>query len=203
MCSTCDCEGIQIPIGQQGAVGPQGPAGANGADGSNGTNGTNGVSVLENSYPNADTKTNVWEKLATYQLPAATLTSNGDEIVIKTVFTTNTKPASPSQLVKQQFNSVALNTPLNIGFAYSNTSKIFIETRLSRISNTDAKYQMSAMLYGSVIGGGLAQQSYFQDLQNIAGLNFTTTAYDIDAYANSDAAGDITLESFEILLYKK
>ena len=68
MCSTCDCEGIQIPIGQQGAVGPQGPAGADGVDGSNGTNGTNGTSVLINSYTLKTSTTNgVWESLEDYK----------------------------------------------------------------------------------------------------------------------------------------
>ena len=53
------------------------------------------------------------------------------------------------------------------------------------------------------LGGTELAKRYVQSLQTIAGLNFTTTAYDIDADANSDVIGDITLESFEIIYYKK
>ena len=176
MCSTCDFEGIQIPIGQQGAVGPQGPAGADGADGSNGTNGTNGVSVLYNVYPNASTTTTNWEVLDTYQLVADQLATNEDEITIRTVFITNEAEPRSTQLVKQVFNGVDLNTTLNFGFYAKNIVKIIIETRLTRVSNTTAKYEMDVQFCAGSIGGTLVTQKYVQDLQALAALNFTTTA---------------------------
>ena len=62
---------------------------------------------------------------------------------------------------------------------------------------------MDVQFCAGSIGGTLVTQKYVQDLQALAALNFTTTAYDIEAYANSDVVGDITLESFEIVYYQK
>ena len=203
MCSTCDCEGIQIPIGQQGAVGPQGPAGADGADGSNGTNGTNGVSVLYNVYPNASTTTTNWEVLDTYQLVAGQLATNEDEITIRAVLTTNAAKPSPSQLVRVTFNGVALNNTINLGFYSESIFKIIIEARISRVSNTTAKYEMNASFGSYSLGGTELIRVYEQNISSIATLNFTTNAYTITADGNSDSSGDITLEAFEIIYYKK
>lgn len=159
--------------------------------------------VLNNTYPNASTAGTAWETLGTYQLPAAKLASDGSEITIRTVFTTNAATPAPTQLVRQTFNGSALNTPLNIGFYAKNITKIIIETRLSRVSNTSVKYEQEVQYCVTSIGGESVAQNYVQSLQTIAGLNLTTTAYDIDADANSDVAGDITLESFETIYYKK
>ena len=90
MCSTCDCEGIQIPIGQQGAVGPQGPAGANGADGSNGTNGTNGTTVIHNSYTlRTSTTHDLWESLESIKINANTITTDGSAIYAEVLYERN------------------------------------------------------------------------------------------------------------------
>jgi len=181
----------------------KGATGSTGSTGAPGAAGADGVAVLENSYPNASTAGTAWETLGTYQLPAAKLASDGSEITIRTVFTTNAATPAPTQLVRQTFNGSALNTPLNIGFVSDQTTKIIIETRFSRVSNTSAKYEQDVYFCATSFGGNNVTSVFKQSLTTIAGLNFTTTAYDIDADANSDVAGDITLESFEIIYYKK
>lgn len=168
-----------------------------------GTDGDSGYAVLYNQYPAASTAGTAWETLATYQLPAAQLATNQDEITIRTVFTTNAASPSASQLVRQTFNGSALNTPLNIGFYASNITKIIIQTRLTRVSNTSAKYEQDVLFCVTGLGGTNITNWYKQDLTTIGTLNFTTTAYDITADGNSVVAGDITLESMEILYYKK
>ena len=177
--------------------------GAAGANGTNGTDGADGVAVLYNQYPNASTAGIIWETLETYQLPAAQMSANEDEIKIRTVFTTNAAEPAATQLVRQTFNGSALNTPLNIGFYATNITKIIIETRFSRVSNTSAKYEQDVIFCTTGIGGNNIASWYKQSLATVGALNFTTTAYDITADANSDVAGDITLESMEIIYYKK
>jgi len=81
MCT--DCNEITIPTGPKGdtgATGPQGPAGTNG---SNGTNGTNGTTILNtyNSVTGVGTPASLTETtLFTYNVPANTLNTNGDEL---------------------------------------------------------------------------------------------------------------------------
>lgn len=180
-----------------------GPTGATGGTGATGATGADGVAVLTNTYPNASTAGVAWETLGTYNLAADTLSTNEDEITIRSVFTTNAAEPSPTQLVRQTFDGSALNITLNLGFYAKNVTKIIIETRLSRVSNTSAKYEQNVIFCTTSLGGTNVVQSYVQDLTTIGSLNFTTTGYDITADANSDVAGDITLESFEIIYYKK
>lgn len=70
--------GQQGPAGAAGATGPAGPAGAAGA------NGTDGTTRLYNFVgTNKDATTSSWITLDTFTLPANTLSSDGDSILIQ------------------------------------------------------------------------------------------------------------------------
>ena len=198
MCSTCDCEGIQIPIGQQGAVGPQGPAGADGADGSNGTNGTNGTSYLLNSYVVHTTTTKgSWESLQSYELLAGTVAANSDAILVEACFIKNTTtPTFPNTRI--QFNSNSVIDVSATGVMGNGVNKVRISCKITRTSNTTAKYQT---IITDVVSNSVVQM---QDcpLNTFAGLDFDGTDYDIECSAYSVATGDVSLISFSVTSYK-
>lgn len=198
MACNCGCEGIEIPQGLPGATGATGPAGATGAAGTNGTNGTNGVGILYNSISNSSTTGTTLETLKTYQLPAAKLTTNGDMICIKARFSTSTETTVAStKTVTIYFNgSLIASSTLTT----SNINAIEFEIYLSRYDNTTGKYQVytngfydTISLFAGQFNGGIV---------SAGGLNFTTTAYNIDAKANSDVIGDLTCEYLQVTLYK-
>ncbi len=189
-----------------GATGPEGPAGPAG------TSGTNGTSVIANQFPDLSTLGTAFESLiydaagtarTPFVLPANTLATDQSEISITATFTTSDANPDPTQLVRVLFNGNATNTPLNIGFYGKNIYKIIISVRLVRLSNTTAKYEQRVYFCTGSLGGDSVNNTYVQTIQPLAGLNFTTDAYEIDAQGNSDVAGDITCAAFEALLYKK
>lgn len=168
--------------------------------------GPSGTTVLANQFPELATLGTAYESLLVgrtpYVLPANTLTSNGDEIKIHTVFVSNAAVSAGTQLVRNTFNGNATNTPLNVGFYAGNVKEIIIDIRLVRTSNTEAKYEQIVTFNLESIGGYNTTAVYHQEIQTIAGLNFTTTAYNIDAQGNSDTIGDISCKAFEVELLK-
>ena len=203
MCSTCDCEGIQIPIGQQGAVGPQGPAGADGADGSNGTNGTNGTSVLINSYTLKTSTTNgVWESLEDYKFPANTFATNEAAVIVEAVFVKNTSTidtASNTRLRLQQGSSTVLFNIYSNGIMTFGVNKIRMISRISRVSSSSVKVETK--IYK--ITGREVTQVQDCDIVTITGLDFTTSDMEVEASCLSAEPGDVSLQSFFITKYLK
>ena len=158
--------------------------------------------LLYNNYANADTSGTTYQTLDTYTLPAAKLATNGDELLIEAVFTTDSWTSS-AQYVRIQFGGNTLNTPLNIGFMASNINKIQYSVRLTRISNTQVEYQLNVRQFALGIGGSIMATNYMQDIKTISSLNLTTTTYAINADAKSVVTGDITSESLFVQLVKK
>jgi hypothetical protein len=178
--------------------------GATGATGAAGANGANGVSVLYNEFPNSSTIGIGWETLTlgTYTLPLATLVTNGDEIVVKAAFTTPREAGLGTKQVRLSFNGNPLN--VTIPFALFNTfTRGEIYLRFVRTSNTTAKVELKYSTYIIGSGGQDFYNTYNQTLNTIGSLNFTTTNYAFEAQANSDVIGDITLESLEVIYFKK
>lgn len=178
--------------------------GATGATGAAGANGANGVSVLYNEFPNSSTIGIGWETLTlgTYTLPLATLVTNGDEIVVKAAFTTPIEAGLGTKEVRLSFNGNPLN--VTIPFALFNTfTRGEIYLRFVRTSNTTAKVELKYSTYIIGSGGQDFYNTYNQTLNAIGSLNFTTTNYAFEAQANSDVIGDITLESLEVIYFKK
>jgi hypothetical protein len=195
-CGCLDCTDITVPTGATGATGPAGPAG------SNGTNGTAGVALLTNQYPNLATLGVAYESLAEgrtpYVLAANTLSTNGDAIEINGVFkATGAAPTSLNQRIRITFNGSSLNV-----FTYNfGGGLLFINLniKLTRVSNTTAKYEVRGTRYGTF---GLYIDSFYEGVVSLAGLNFTSTAYNIDPQGDSVVIGDIICTSFDIKKYK-
>jgi len=203
MCSTCDCEGIQIPIGQQGAVGPQGPAGADGADGSNGTNGTNGTSVLINSYA-LETSINhdLWESLKDYKFPANTFATDESAVIVEAVFIKNTNSiitAPNTRLRLQQGSSTVLFNNSSAGVMNQGVNKIRMISKITRVTSSSVKVETK--IY-RIIGREVSQVQDC-DIVTITGLDFTTNDMEIEASCYSISVGDVSLQSFFITKYLK
>ena len=192
-CGCLDCTDITVPTGATGATGPAGPAGANGS------NGTNGVAVLHNDITDSSTIGILSEILKTYTLPLATLDSDGSFIKINARFRTNTanNPMTSTKEANIYFNGSLLTT---YEFLFSNITVVEFEVIIDRFSNTVGKSKVSWNDYSTV---GFLNNSTTSGFGSIGGLNFTTTAYDVTARANSDDIGDITCEFLTVTKYKK
>ena len=195
MCNSClNCSDITIPTGSQGPTGPQGPAGANG------TNGVDGTSVLHNDISTSTTTGTSLETLKSYTLPANTLDTDGSYIKIYVRFnTTTSNPTTSTKRVYIYFNGSFIT--LSLFNSIDNLTTVEHEVIISRYSNTSgrSKYRVegsdnsSYKIYGAI-------SSPFSTL---GGLNFTTTAYDIEVKADSDVIGDLNCENLTIVKYKK
>ncbi len=192
-CGCIDCTDITIPTGSQGATGPAGPAGANG------TNGTNGVAVLHNDITDSSTIGIVSEILKTYTLPLNTLDSNDSFIKINARFRTNTSndPFISTKEANIYFNGSLLTT---YEFLFKNVPVVEFEVIIDRFSNTVGKSKVS---WNEYTQGNYLKEATTSAFGSIGGLNFTTTAYDVTARANSDVIGDITCEFLTVTKYKK
>lgn len=174
-----------------------------------GAAGADGAAVLTNQFPNTATLGTSFETLnasnsgtarTAWSLALNTLTTNGDEIFIHSKFRT-TSVSPTTQGCRIQFNGSTLVFSPVFG-AVSNCVAIEIDVRLARTSNTTA----NAVATVRWLANGLLSNPVLYEIRStvtpIAGLNFTTTAYDITAQADSVVIGDITLDEFEIQLGK-
>jgi hypothetical protein len=189
MCGCIDCTNIRIPVG---------PAGATGATGAAGSNGSNGTTVLHNDISDNATIGVGLEILKTYTLPLNTLTTDGSFLEVRSRFRT-TYPTLMTSLksVQMDFNGSLLN-----GYPFIQLTVTSVEfiTIIERVNNTTAKYKVYIEAYDQ---NGVSTINITSDYDSTAGLNFTTTAYDITAKANSDVIGDITCEYLTVLKYTK
>ncbi len=178
-----------------------------GATGATGATGANGVSILANQYPDLATLGVAFESLLVgrvpYSLPANTLNTNLDEITIygSLIGTEN----DDTKLVRIMFNGSSLILAPQVVGMFSNLTRIEFNARLTRVTNTTAKYTLQSTYYTSngAIGGYTSTAVITQGEKALAGLNFTTDAYDIDIQGDSVVIGDITCKAFEVIYKHK
>jgi hypothetical protein len=181
-----------------------------GAAGATGAAGASGVAVLHNDITDDTTVGTSLEILKTYTLPANTLSSDGSYLRVRAVFSTSTANLlSATKLVGLYFNGNSIADSLQPLIVFSaDYNNIVLEATINRYSNTELKneiYGWGGVDYGSgyvVTAGGVGYQTNF-GIFSMAGLNLTTTGYDITAKANSEAIGDITCELLEVTHYVK
>lgn len=171
--------------------------GAAGAAGTNGTDGADGTAVLANQYPNLSTLGVAFESLAEgrtpYILSANTLNTNLDDITIRAVFTTNGAGTTPK--VRVAFNGSTMNGNAQFG---GGVAKIVFDIRLSRITNTTAKYETRVTKYTIGLFTANLYDMAEEDVVSIAGLDFTANPYNIDVQGDSDVIGDVTCAVFNV-----
>jgi len=173
-----------------------------------GADGSNGAVVLYNQLASVVTAGTGWESVMTghtaYTLPAGTLSTNGSEVRFQCSYKSSANPTSVQE-VRVRFNGNTLN--INTPFPAKNVTKIEFDGFITRVSNTEVRislktrlYQNAFLVYGS---GWTILSEYEKPVASFGALNLTTTGYDIDFQAHSDAAGDIALETASITLFLK
>lgn len=180
-----------------------------GATGATGSNGQAGASVLTNQYPGLATQGTGWESLAVgrapYEMAANQLSTNGDELHIKAVFTLPADPTS-TQHVRITFNgndtsnNLCIFTPGAVGLRRGE-----INLRLTRISNTEVNYTMYWFTNELTATNTYAKPPLKEIIYGVitmSGLVLDTNTVEIDCQANSFTAGDIVSQAFEITLFK-
>lgn len=212
-CDTCDCVGIRSIVNNsngtttitltngtattyqsRGLTGPQGPAGPAGED---------GVYIIANQFPNLATTTTNFESLldgrVPYSMPANTMNTNLDDIEIIAQATCSNTDA---QKLTITFNGVDLFGVADWPTFYGSVQLIKLFIRLTRITNTTAKYYAEAKFYGEVPAPSNSRALLFQgelDLTALAGFDFTGSAINIDFQARSIEVGDVTSNYFEVV----
>lgn len=161
--------------------------------------GSSGAVVLHNDISNSATTGTSLQTLKTYTIPANQLTTDGDYLIVRARFSTSTATTiSSTKAVGIYFNGSAV---ISGTFTASNIDVFEYEVWINRFSNTVVKIKASSaaayailpIVAGSTLGG----------FATTAGLNLTTTTYDITAKANSDVIGDLTCENLTVTYFKK
>lgn len=130
MCT--DCNEITIPTGPTGAAGTNGTNGVKGDTGLTGANGQDGTSIVNtyNSLSGVGTTADLVETtLYTYNIPANTLATNGDELEAYVYYLYNANDSTTFRI--KLGSKVVPYTKLgseNLGF--------FLKIKISRISQT-------------------------------------------------------------------
>lgn len=176
---SCNAEFIVNPS----IIGPPGPPGPTGGNGTNGTNGTTVLywnnSTLSTAVISADVL------VATYNLPANSLVTDGDEveIIITGVFSGNA-----TRLLKIELNNPIYTVVNNSGVVVNGN---FLTTyTITRTSNTTTTMHVTTIYnLGGAMQMIIPPVSYVTDF---------TINQDINFYINNSAANKLTINSIKI-----
>jgi hypothetical protein len=187
---------LQIPVseisvaGQAGATGAAGAPGAAGATGAPGATGADGTTRLY-SFVGNDTSatTSSFVTLETYTLPANTLTTNGDSVLIQATHSQTTSAALPNIAQRRiTFDSISTTVvgglePVDWTLA-SGASRYLTSVEIIRTGATTA----TCRVFCQVFTNGDNPLRYEN---NLTGLDFTTTNdidFDVFQFAASQSA---------------
>lgn len=179
--------------------------GATGAAGANGLDGASGAIVLHNDITNSTTVTNSLELLAnkTYQLPAGTLSNNGDILKIRARFTTS---AETGANIKECYVYLG-GSAVSIFSAFTRNQTLSeIEMYITRTNPTEGKIDGYSTL-STTNGLPLLWLSPYNQGQkwNFPIETITRTwagALDIQIYANDNGNNPVTCELFQVEVVK-
>lgn len=190
MCT--DCNEITIPTGPKGDTGATGPAGADGLNGSAGLDGVNGTTILAayNSTTGTGTPASLLETtLFTYNIPANTLATNGDELE---AFIWFEYTAPDTSTLRVKFGSKIFT----IAASGANNYTYLLKIKIARISSTS---QFVTLEYISQSGISLTS-SVFTGIDS-ATLNLATIlAFEISGQNSVATANTLVLK--KAVLYK-
>jgi len=170
MCT--DCNEITIPTGPKGDPGTNGTNGVKGDTGLTGANGQNGTTIVNtyNSLSGVGTTADLLETtLYTYNIPANTLDTNGDELEAYIYYLYN---ATDSTTVRFKLGSFIFSYnkigAQNLGF--------FLKIKISRISQTSQSWTLeetSIDALGTKIISNMSITSSTVDLGTILAFEVT------------------------------
>lgn len=178
------------------------PAGQQGAAGTAAT--AYGRILYANETP-ASTSGVSGDVLHTYTIPAATLTTNSDMIVVRSMFVTNTQSTNlatkygtltfGASILTGDFATIAINPKDVLGY--------YLTTYITRTSNTAIAYTTELNQLASFFSGytnTYAGMSFpILILKGtITGLNLTTTTYDVAVTGYNAVAGQVTSKFLNI-----
>jgi hypothetical protein len=179
--------------------------GATGAAGANGLDGASGAIVLHNDITNSTTVTNALELLAnkTYQLPAGTLSNNGDILKIRARFTTSPEVGVNIKECYVYFGGSAVS----IFSAFTRNQTLSeIEMYITRTGATSGKIDGYSTLSVTNAPPLLWMSPYNQvqkwnfPIETIAPT--WSGALDIQIYADDNGNNPITCELFQVEVVK-
>lgn len=147
------------PTGATGATGPTGPTGATGATGPTGATGTSGTTALV-----ATPKASSAGAGRTYNLPAATLTADGMEILARFEVI-----ATTAATITSEFAGAGLGS----AYSVSGSDPVDVTIRVARIDNTTVQY--SIVVDEATLGASVGMVAS----DTIGSINLTTTAYNL------------------------
>jgi len=193
----CGCNNITIPTGETGAQGPIGLTGATGEPGTNGTNGVNGTTILAsyNSLTGVGTPaTTVETTLFTTNLPANTLSTNGDELELVCHYLVNSSDVNVPLRVKLGSKILTLFNQGNV----STTAYKILKIKISRISVTSQLWIIEEL---SVNGAGTKSVNFLQSDSSTVDLS-TILAFEISGQNVSATANCLLLKKATLYKYK-
>ena len=193
---------LQIPVstigsaGQTGATGATGSAGATGSTGATGAAGANGSTRL---YYNTTSSTNStpssWQTLRTYTLPADTLDTNGDSLVICGYITDSAAPLTAARRITFDGNSCTLLVGLEpLSLQNSDGNLYLTKVELIRTSATTATCSCE---FKMALNTGNNNATYET---NLTGLDFTqNNDIDFDVYQAVGSTIDLRILTIDLL----
>lgn len=196
MCT--DCKELTIPTGAPGTNGTNGAPGVKGdtgLTGANGQNGTNGTTILAtyNSTTGIGTDADILEKtLFTYNVPANTLATNGDELNVFIYYEyTASSPVTPVTLrVKLGSKIITLVISETVNCSRTVTLKI------SKISNTSQFWIVETTSVGGIVSGQIFR------LPTTSTVDLSTTlAFEISGENSAAVANQLILKKATLYKY--
>lgn len=155
--------------------------------GEQGAAGAAGASILYDDHtPQSTTGTGVYQTLKTYTIPAATLGTDGDQVIITTRFS-----VTATNNIKGQQIVLGGNTLINFAIGMISESFVAIESVVNRINSTTVAALNTFKIYNAIGNQVGVDYVTYNPSVPVADLASSTTA--VSAQADSvTVIGDIT-----------
>lgn len=178
-CQDCSCDNITLPIAL-GETGPQGPAGAVGADGADGS-----VLLFNNQTATTTTSTVLIDLTGmTYTIPADQLSTNGDQLRLKSYFKSISDKGS---VIAVYLDGSNVLTPNMFGAipAGPEAVSLRIESVFTRTSNTTISVEHFFVAADGTDGNMITSRQFFNESLPVTDLTGATTILKLRGHTNS------------------
>lgn len=185
----------------------QGSQGATGATGAAGAAGMNGTSIIDSLLVPVPTTTTTWEDLAqpatSPSSPALNLQADRDMVVLTATLSSpsGSNYTRNTRIQLQNDGNIVLLSGLNFGFYAANIVKVQYRIEATRVSSSLLRIEMY-VTQNTEFAGTESRAPYTRVFQEDIGSIDYTLPITFNIQADSVVAGDITLETFCLLIYK-